>query len=206
MSKGNRGKFVRGDVLRNARHRLGWTQEYAAQQCGFSDRLIRKLEGGGPVHAATLQRVVQAYRRGSSSKLDLTSSSVLVDSNLEHIVLEWFDRIYHQRDLAVIEQFAADRVEATIGGQQIVGCKNLSNRYAQELASSDEIEMTIERVFYHQNDVIAYWTRRQRCHQKQRNIAMPELWQKISGVTLATFLNGKIVELREHSDLLQPDD
>jgi len=50
-----RGMIVIGERLRLLRRQRGWTQQELADLSGYSDRLIRKAEHGGPVSAASLQ-------------------------------------------------------------------------------------------------------------------------------------------------------
>ena len=52
-----------GDVnkIRKLRQSLGWTQNEAAAQSGYSPRLIRKIESGAGVRPATLRDVLQSY-------------------------------------------------------------------------------------------------------------------------------------------------
>jgi len=47
--------------IRKLRRSLGWTQNDAAAQSGYSERLIRKIEAGASVRPTTLRDVLQCY-------------------------------------------------------------------------------------------------------------------------------------------------
>jgi transcriptional regulator with XRE-family HTH domain len=65
---------VDGQQLRLLRAARGWTQLQAAEQAGFSDRLIRKAESGGPLETQTLAVLAQLY---STPQRPLTPGDLL---------------------------------------------------------------------------------------------------------------------------------
>lgn len=56
-----RGFRVDGEQLRQLRKVIGWTQAAAANRTGYTERLIRKMEKGGPIERQTLRRVIDIY-------------------------------------------------------------------------------------------------------------------------------------------------
>lgn len=46
---------VNGELIRDLRKLRGWTQEQLADLAGYTPRLIRKAEAGGPVHVDTIE-------------------------------------------------------------------------------------------------------------------------------------------------------
>lgn len=56
-----RGFRVDGEQLRQLRKIIGWTQAAAANRTGYTERLIRKMEKGGPIERQTLRRVLDTY-------------------------------------------------------------------------------------------------------------------------------------------------
>lgn len=56
-----RSFLVDGRRLQLLRAGHGWTQQEAAERAGFSDRLIRKAEAGGPLQTQTIAILAELY-------------------------------------------------------------------------------------------------------------------------------------------------
>jgi len=70
-----RSFLVNGQLLRLLRASRGWTQQDAAERAGFSDRLIRKAESGGPLQAHSIAVLAELY---STSERPLTAGDLLI--------------------------------------------------------------------------------------------------------------------------------
>ena len=65
-----------GELIRFYREDLGWTQLQLAMKAGFSERLIRKVEGGHSVRLETLEVLAEALSR---AELKLAAADLMTD-------------------------------------------------------------------------------------------------------------------------------
>ena len=122
MSMPRNSVSVKGIVVRENRQELGWTQEHLAIKSGYTDRLIRKLESGGPVNIETVKDVVDALNESLTTELTIEQVVVPHSRNeLIELTDEWFDGVFNRRDLAKIDTMIAEDIVLTAEGEIRVG-------------------------------------------------------------------------------------
>ncbi len=200
---------VDGVRLRKLRQFLGLTQEEAASRAGFSDRLIRKLEQGGPVRRKTLIAVVESYRAQIErigpppGDTAIVSADFIVPEvkDLRLLANEWFDRAFNQRDLSVVGDLMHENVRVVAEGKTLAGRVEVRKRVAKVLAGFNPLRVTIENVFSLDSVVIVYWKMDKTHSGKFFGIAPTGHQASIRGNSMARFWKGKIIEFREHWDI-----
>ena len=136
---------VDGRWLKKIRNSLGWTQQIAADKSGYTDRLIRKLERGGPVARDTLKDVLDTYRESlpQESRAPLPKSEQLVirysNPEVESLIRTWFERAFNQRDLSVVDELMHEQVVLYAEGNSVRGRDQIRQRVASVLAAFDPL-------------------------------------------------------------------
>lgn len=195
---------VKGDELRQWRLSLGWSQEFAAAKSGYTDRLIRKLERGGPVHPLTFQNVVQAYSEASPATEIFTAESLIIgeaEHDLESLARQWLDGVYNQRDRTLVDTLMSPDVVLIAEGATRQGREVVRQRVESVLAAFDPLNLTVERLYVEKETVIAYWRVRKRHIGDFLGIAPTRRWVQLRGSSMAVFRSGQIVEVRDHWDV-----
>ncbi len=120
MSQARNSTSVDGQRLKELRQLIGWTQELAAEKSGYSERLIRKLERGGPVEWQTLHDVLDAYHEhveAADPKSICDFVTLTGEDFLGAMACRWLEALYHGRDSTVIDQFLAPDVTLLTEGR-----------------------------------------------------------------------------------------
>ncbi|KAA5539565.1 helix-turn-helix domain-containing protein [Roseiconus nitratireducens] len=202
-SDSSRGLPVDGKALKNRRMRLGLTQEAAAKLAGYSDRVIRKLERGGPVLMETLDNVVEAYN-GKDPVVALPASAYLFvqpDTDLEAFCRRWFDGVYNQRDLAIIDEMMAEDVQIDSEGEVRHGRDTIRNRVSHVLSAFNPLTITVESIITQGNTFAVNWSVRKKHVGEFLGLAATGRWIEVKGTSQATVQNGQIVSVRDHWDI-----
>ncbi len=173
---------VAGPLLRSLRAGRGWTQEQAAAKAGLSSRLIVKAEAGGAIEVQSIAILARLY---SSPQTVLTTSDLLapspsqppsqpLESLSQHgeaagtptpqspslaaaLVRDWFEHLWNQRRLAVIDELAAPEIELHADGRQFRGHRSLRRRAAKVYAAFSDLGMTIDYLTVRDDLVICRW-------------------------------------------------
>lgn len=203
MSRARISTYVDGKRLKGLRQSLGWTQVVAAEIAGYTERLIRKLEGGGPVDWQTLHDVVATYHEHlptaftydiqdfvSSTKIDL----------LQDKAIRWLHAIYQDRNLSGIEHLLAPNVILQANGQTVTGTDAVKLHLTQILSDLNPTDFSVDHAVSSGINVCIFWSMRaepaQRNHQSQ---ATPG-WINSQGCSLFVFRNQVIEHFRDHCD------
>lgn len=75
-SPGATSLAVNGELIRDLRKGLGWTQEQLAQVAGYTPRLIRKAESGQSLHADTIEVLAETL---SSDTAPVSPETLVTD-------------------------------------------------------------------------------------------------------------------------------
>src|SRR5688572_24686424 len=114
----SRSFAVNGELLRACRIASGWTQVEAADKAGFTDRLVRKAESGGPLQIQSIAILAQLY---STAEHRLTPDDLLAEpispatavvflsptSLGITLVRRLFRELWNERKLEVIDELLA---------------------------------------------------------------------------------------------------
>lgn len=203
-----RGVRVDSVRLRALRQSLGWTQSEAAARSGYSERLIVKLERGGPIAPKTLHDVLQAYNEGLAEAARVSPAELIVDEAAdargEHIrqrTRQWFERVFNQRDLSAIEEFMHPDVVLIAEGETRQGHRTIAQRARTLLNAFDPLRIQIERLIVQGDSSITYWIVEKKHVGEFLGIAPTDRWVKLRGNSLAVFRDGLIIEARDHWDV-----
>ncbi|MCC9600966.1 ester cyclase [Stieleria sp. JC731] len=202
-SNSGRGLPVDGKALRDRRIRLGLTQEAAAKLAGYSDRVLRKLEQGGPVLLQTLDDVVETYnQKDPIVKLPVSAFlSSEPEGDVAAFCRRWFDCVYNQRDLSVIDEMMSEHVEILSEGEVRHGRDVIRNRVSHVLSAFDPLTLTVESIITQANAFAVYWSVRKKHVGEFLGIPASGRWIEVKGSSQATVHNGQIISVRDHWDI-----
>ncbi|EAQ82269.1 hypothetical protein DSM3645_01105 [Blastopirellula marina DSM 3645] len=204
-----RSIHVDGARLKSIRLQLGLTQETVATATGYTDRLVRKLENGGPVNCQTLNDFITYYKmilsRVGTPALErdicFQTLSVQPDSDREAIVRKWFEQAYNQRSLDCVNEVFHPDVLLIAEGQMLQGSEEITKRVAAVLAGFDPLHLEVESVFSQENIVITYWRATKTHAGPFLGIQPTGRTVSIRGNSMAKFQGDKIIEVRDHWDV-----
>ncbi len=197
---------VVGDKLRQVRDSLCWSQEVAGNRSGYSTRLIRKLEAGGPVRRSTLLDVVAAYNEGIADSPELGLKSVAIDDFLSHnrdreaVVREWFDRVFNHRDITAVEDLVAPNVTLIADGEILIGRDPVRARIEAILSGFNPLRHVIEDIVDDGAKLVVYWNVTAVHSGHFFDIAPTNKETFIRGSTMAVIRDGVFIEARDHWD------
>lgn len=192
--------YVDGELLRQTRQQVQLTQEQAGEKSGYSDRLIRKLESGGPVSAQTLHDVVETYREISPRSLAERAATFVLPrqhSENERLVLEWFRRAYNERDIAVI----SDLLHSTARAGRAPGALSICRRLETLWAAFHPLEVQVEQMFADGDWVIALWKAKMKQVRNFFGLVPTDRRMIIRGSSRFHLRQGRIVEVHDHVDV-----
>lgn len=203
--EGIRGSvYVDGNQLKALRGAVGWTQEQAAAKAGYTDRLIRKLERGGPVSLQTVEDVLEAYADQLPPSQTPRPQQILVPhppSEIERLTRLWFERAYIQRDLSIVEELMHPDVVIFSEGVSRRGREFLAQRVSQVLTGFNPIHLTVDNVFVEKDQAVAHWSVVKTHVGEFLGIAPTGKTVQLGGSSWARYENGLIVEVRDHWDI-----
>lgn len=201
---------VDGVKLRKIRESLRMTQPQAAAKSGYSTRLIRKLEQGGPINRETLDHVVTAYQEelvtstvgGIPSVIKSIEFIICTPKDaLERFAFLWFDRVFNQRDISAIDELTHPDVALVAEGETHTGRDAIRNRILAIHAGFSPIQVTIERLYSDGNTVIVYWQVDAVHSGPFLGIAATDRKISIRGSTMGVIINDQFIEARDHWDV-----
>lgn len=150
---------VDGPKLRRLRESLGWTQEMAAERSGYSCRLIRKLESGGPVDCQTLSDVMEAYceyaRQAALPNLDQFFPRETADWG--HAAESWLRAAYSRQDWASFQALLRPHVQLAANGRLYRGEQAVLKRYEALVAAWKPCHFSLDQLFEDEGRVAIYW-------------------------------------------------
>ena len=158
-----------GDLLRSLRVARGWTQEDAAAKAGVSDRLIRKSESGGALEIHSLAILASLY---GTPDCRLTPGDLLAEPlttqtrksatgathEAEALVRRWFDELWNQGRLEVIDELAAPNCVLYAEGREHRGRAAVRQRAAAVHAAFSDIDVEIQELTVLNDIVICRWS------------------------------------------------
>lgn len=151
---------VDGPKLRRLRESLGWTQEMAAERSGYSCRLIRKLESGGPVDCQTLSDVMEAYceyaRQAALPNLDqFFPRETAVDWG--HAAESLLRAAYSRQDWASFQALLRPQVQLVANGRLYRGEQAVLKRYEALVAAWKPCHFFMDQLLEDEGRVAIYW-------------------------------------------------
>lgn len=218
MSNQNRGTVV-ADATKtfNLRNRLGWTQEEAGHQTDYSERLIRKLEGGKPVRVKSLIDVLSVYhaalkikdwqlleffsRDEEVSANESTSDGQLSEEAYIQKIRDYFDLVFNQRKPEHIEDFLAPDVVFTGEGTTRTGIEVVQNRAKTLLEAFEPIQHVIHEAYCQSQTVVTQWEVKMRHVGDFFDIPPTNKWVKARGTSITKIENGLAIELEDLWDV-----
>ncbi|WDI40595.1 ester cyclase [Bremerella sp. P1] len=199
----SRGVRVHGDKFRQLRQACGLTQEEASSKSGYSDRLIRKLERGGPVDFRTASDVFQTYDMLVESQFTL-SDVLRQESNkneLEALMRRWFEEVYNQRDMNVIDELMHENVELLAEGNTAQGREAIHQRVGSVLQAFNPLTIVVDYVVCDGNQAVTYWSVTKKHVGPFAGIDATGRWVKVNGSSFAVVEQGQIIQVRDHWDV-----
>jgi predicted ester cyclase len=197
---------VDGRRLRELRIRNGLTQEALAASVGYSDRLVRKLESGGPIQYRTLTDFISYFR--DSLQLELQSHGFLSPLDrpgniptLAQLMPLWLDGIFNQRDRSLVEQFVHPDLKLHADGNVLHGRQAFQKRLEPLLEAFEPCQLTIEHLVVDASSVCVYWKACKIHRGEFLGVAPTGRPVQIAGNMLAVFSKGMIVEIRDRWEL-----
>jgi steroid delta-isomerase-like uncharacterized protein len=180
--------------LTSLRAARGWTQREAAARAGFTDRLIRKAEAGLAIDAHSIATLAQLY---STPERGLTIQDLLAEplepssaespapsaagvqptSPIEELVLRWFEELWNQRRLKVIDEIAARDIVWHVEGRQFRGRRSVRRWAAALFAAFGDFEMVIDQLTVRDDLAICRW--RLAMTQSGSLLAMPATGKRL---------------------------
>ncbi len=119
---------VSGPLQRSWRVARGWLQREAAERAGLSERLLRKAEAGEPIELQSIAILAQLF---STRDTALTAKELMVArprrsrergaGRMETLVRRWFDDLWNQGRLDVIEELAVPDCMLHAEGEDLAG-------------------------------------------------------------------------------------
>ncbi len=204
MSQARNSVGVDGRRLKKLRQRIGWTQEAAAEKSGYTERLIRKLESGGPVQWQTLHDVLDTYLEyvADADPMNIRGFVTNHASDLHaSMARNCLEAAYNHRDLNVIDQFLALDVSLIADGRTEHGCDAVRNHIQLVLNAFRPIEFVIDQVVPNDDAVAVFWTIRKKHVACYGGIAATGRWVTARGSTLMICRGEQIHVFREHYDV-----
>ncbi|PQO40838.1 ester cyclase [Blastopirellula marina] len=195
---------VDGDRLRKFRHTVNLTQEEAGARSGYTERLIRKLERGGPVQLQTVKDVLETYSLLSEEIRKFPLELILLHRNSkppEILARNWFDQVFNGRDLDAIDVLMHPEVVLIAEGETRIGRDVIRQRVGAILAGFNPLHIEIENIFTGPDHVVAYWSVT-KTHVGEF-LGIPPTGKTITlrGSSYAKFANDQIIEGRDHWDV-----
>ena len=192
---------VDGLKLRRLRNTVGLTQEMAAQKSGYSDRLIRKLERGGPVALSTLQDILHCYREaGDQAEHDCRDFVVTNSESPETRIRQWLFMVFdpdEQHDLRILLD---PHVRWRVDGETFIGATEIAERFRNLRSALKPVELTMDQVIENETSAVAYWTLQAIHVGRFLNFPPTKRPIFIQGSLLITIANNRIAEAREQWD------
>ena len=196
---------VDGNRLRELRLRSGLTQEELAASTGYSDRLVRKLESGGPIQYRTLNDFVSYFRVALQLELETDcfcrTATAYTPSQVMPLLL---DGIFNRRDLMLLEQLVHPELTLHADGEILHGRQAFQQRLKPLLAAFEPGKLTIEHLVVDTTSACVYWKARKTHRGEFMGVPATGRPFQIAGNMLAIFSNGVIIEIRDQWNLPKP--
>jgi len=174
-SRRSRSFPVNGKLLLACRVANGWTQDDAAAKAGFSDRLIRKAESGGPLQIQSIDILAQLY---STSQRRLTPDDLLAEpiapdqvkstsshasqaearaSRAEIMVRRFFQELWNERKFEAIDELLSPDCVLHAEGRELYGRAAMYRRAEEFFAAFDRFIVEIYDLTVQRDLVICRW-------------------------------------------------
>lgn len=154
---------VLGNRLRELRVARAWSQREAAERAGFSDRLIRKAESGGPLELKTIALLAELYNQPGAP---INPQTLLADrleraneasAVYEPLVRRWWQEVWNEGRLDAIDELTTPDVVLRADGAEMRGRAELRKRTEAIRAAFSEIEVHLDQVTVSGDWVISRW-------------------------------------------------
>lgn len=159
----SRSYRVLGDRLRELRVGRAWSQREAAERAGFSDRLIRKAERGGPLELKTIALLAQLYSQpGAPVNPQTLLADRLEQANepsaiYEPLVRRWWQEVWNEGRLESIDELTTPDVVLHADGAEMHGHAELRKRTGAIRAAFSDIEVHLDQVTVSGDWIISRW-------------------------------------------------
>lgn len=165
--------------------------------------MIRKLERGGPVELQTASDIFQTYDMLSKSTLSLSDVLRLesIKNEVEELMRRWFDGIFNQRDLSLIDELMDENVELFAEGNTLRGRQAIRERVSTVLQAFNPLTITVDYIVCDGSQAVTYWSVSKKHVGTFAGIPATDRWVKIKGSSFAVFQDGRIIQARDHWDV-----
>jgi predicted ester cyclase/DNA-binding XRE family transcriptional regulator len=195
------------------RHSLGWTQEEAAHQAGYSERLIRKLELGESTRGKTLVDVLTCYHEALSQNdsdwqvadFILADTGESVDSETmkwrTQRLEEYYETVFNQRHIDRVSEFIDKNIFFTAEGRSAEGREVIEQRAATLLSAFSPIKFEVIRTDYMGEIIFCAWKFRMKHVGTFLGIEPKGKWVKGRGNSIVRFEGELVVEAEDQWDV-----
>lgn len=191
-------------AMRRIRLGLGLTQAEAGRCSGYGERLIRKIETDGKASRQSLADLIQAYNELSSDQTAYKLDEITLTfsrTEQERIVREWFQRVFNERDLTMIDELMASNVVLHAEGETRVGREVIHSRVSGLLAAFNPLQITVDKVLADGDYTVSYWTVVKTHVGEFLGIPPTGRTVTIRGSSMVRFQDRQIVEALDHWDV-----
>lgn len=196
---------VDGPKLKQLRLLAGMTQEQLAKQLGYSDRLIRKLENGGPISRSARNDVLQFWQeyfalagRNARSDLNIDLFASAEGAELEQQTRRWFDDVFNSRNLEPIDDLVHHDAVLLAAGKRFQGRDSIRQHFRAIFLTFESIHLTIERVHVDSSTAVVFWKAAMVQASEFAKVSSTPDTIDMNGSSLLRFEDQLIREIREH--------
>ena len=197
-----KGFKIDGERLRRLRENAGITQRELAIRLGYTERLIRKVEGGGPVRRDTLDDLVVYWAEHVDDPRDLSARSfVLGEADPGNLIRHLLDDVFVRRDLTPINRHFHPRATMIFAGEGFVGRQEIRKRLQTILDAFADIRVEIEHLHVSGNTAVAFWHMAKTHVGSFAGVAATNRRVEFRGTSMITCEADLIRSARDHWDL-----
>lgn len=199
------------------RHQLGWTQEEAGHQADYSERLIRKLEGGKPVRVKSLIDVLRVYHTALKieqwqlldfvcqdavfSEAESTTDHLLSEDACSQRIRDYFDKVYNQRKPELMKDYLSPDIVFTGEGTTRKGIEVIQQRAKTLLDAFEPIHLVICDSFCQSQTVVTQWEVKMMHVGDFFEIPPTNKWVKTRGTSITKIQDGMAIASEDVWDM-----
>ena len=196
---------------------LGWTQELASKEAGYSTRLIRKIESGGRVRPETLVDVLQCYHVAAGFENWNVSDFLLQEHALDEKpkasseldqkrqmlrMQEWYVTAYNRRECGRVAEFIAPTMKYQHAeGPVHVGVDAIRDLVAALLKGFDPITFEFPHSFFCDGYVHTFWKLKMKHVGEFGGVPATGRWVSLRGNSRVKLVDDKMVDAEDNWDV-----